>query len=262
MLAAATKFGFGTHIYLLSAPEVTIILKFIWITSLGYGAAITLMKTTVLLQYRRIFPLPNFQRYCDIFLAFVFVWATAGTLGTLLICLPINRNWNPLEPTNCGKRIYFWEAYAILHLIMDVFILLLPLPLLNTLPLPRAQKGALIAVFCLGFFTCAISGIRITSLRASLTNTDVTWTAPVTALWSMGEVSCAIICVCVPTLRPLVTRLYNPWRRPHRVKEAREPKDTGERVTKQISEESSHLETQISAHSSANVVGEGLMNEA
>ena len=43
--------------------------------------------------------------------------------------------------------------------------------------------------------------------------------------------------------------------------ETREPKDAGERVTKQISEESSHLETQISAHSSANVVGEGLMNE-
>ncbi len=45
------------------------------------------------------------------------------------------------------------------------------------------------------------------------------------------------------------------------MKEAREPKDAGERVTKQISEESNQLETQISAHSSANVVGEGLMNE-
>jgi hypothetical protein len=45
------------------------------------------------------------------------------------------------------------------------------------------------------------------------------------------------------------------------VKEAREPKDAGERMTKQISGESSHFETQISAHSSANVVGEGLMNE-
>lgn len=126
-------------------------MQFIWIASLGYSAAITLMKATVLLQYRRIFPLPNFQRYCDISLAFVFIWALTGALGTLLICLPIKRNWDPLEPTNCGSRIYFWEVYAILHLITDAFILILPLPLLNTLPLPRVQKGVLMAVFCLGF---------------------------------------------------------------------------------------------------------------
>ncbi|KAE9367290.1 hypothetical protein N431DRAFT_382891 [Stipitochalara longipes BDJ] len=259
ILAAATRFGFGSHISLLSLPEITKILKVIWISSLGYGAAVTLMKATVLLQYRRIFPLPNFQRYCDIFLAFVFVWAMTGTLGTLLICLPIERNWNPLKPASCGNRIYFWEAYAILHLITDAFILILPLPLLNTLPLPRVQKGVLIAVFCLGFFTCAISGIRITSLHASLTNTDVTWTAPQTALWSMGEVSCAIICVCVPTLRPLLTRPCKLRRRRQRVKEAREFRNSSERGGKQISEES-HLETQPSMHSSTDVDG-GLTSE-
>jgi hypothetical protein len=109
------------------------------------------MKATVLLQYRRIFPLPSFQRYCDIFLAFVFIWAVTGMLGTLLICLPIDRNWNPLEPTNCGNRIYFWETYGILHVITDVFILILPLPVLKMLPLPRVEKRVLIAVFCLGF---------------------------------------------------------------------------------------------------------------
>jgi hypothetical protein len=125
--------------------------QFIWISTLGYSAAITLMKATVLLQYRRIFPLPHFQRYCDIFLAFVFIWAMTGTLGTLLICLPIKRNWNPLEPANCGNRIYFWETYGILHVITDVFILILPLPVLKTLPLPKVEKGVLIAVFCLGF---------------------------------------------------------------------------------------------------------------
>jgi hypothetical protein len=109
------------------------------------------MKATVLLQYRRIFPLPHFQRYCDIFLAFVLIWAMTGTLGTLLICLPIKRNWNPLEPANCGNRIYFWETYGILHVITDVFILILPLPVLKTLPLPKVEKGVLIGVFCLGF---------------------------------------------------------------------------------------------------------------
>ena len=126
-------------------------MQLIWIASLEYSAAITLMKAAVLLQYRRVFPLPNFQRRCDMFLAFVFVWAMTGALGTLLICLPIERNWDALAPTNCGKRVYFWEVYAILHVITDVFILILPLPLLKTLPLPRMQKAVLTGVFCLGF---------------------------------------------------------------------------------------------------------------
>ena len=125
-------------------------MQLIFLATLGYSTAITLMKAAVLLQYRRVFPLPNFQHWCDIFLAFVFMWAITGLLGTLLICLPIERNWDALEPTTCGKRIYFWEVYAILHVITDVFILILPLPLLKTLPLPRLQKTVLIAVFCLG----------------------------------------------------------------------------------------------------------------
>jgi hypothetical protein len=126
-------------------------MQLLWVGSVGYSCAITLLKATVLLQYRRVFPLPDFQRRCDIFLAFVFAWAVAGTLGALLICLPIERNWDALAPTNCGTRMYFWEVYAILHVISDVLILILPLPLLKTLPLPRLQKGVLMAVFCLGF---------------------------------------------------------------------------------------------------------------
>lgn len=166
---AATSFGFGRHIEILPLPSLSMVLKvslpciyighadlcdaiqLIWISSLGYSAAITLLKATVLLQYRRIFPLPNFQRRCDVFLAFVFVWAITGAVGTLLICLPIKRNWDPLSPANCGKRIYFWVVYSILHIITDVCILILPMRLLNTLPLPKVQKAVLMAVFCLGF---------------------------------------------------------------------------------------------------------------
>jgi hypothetical protein len=108
--------------------------------------------------------------------------------------------------------------------------------------------------------TCAISGIRITSLRASLMDTDVTWTAPETALWSMGEVSSAIVCVCVPTLRSLVTHSYKPWRL-HEAKEATGSKGSIGRWRNQLSNEIDHLETQPSVHSSANVGDERLISE-
>jgi hypothetical protein len=59
-----------------------------------------------------------------------------------------------------------------------------------------------------------ISVIRLTTLRAALTDTDATWTMFPTCLWTMAEAVCAIICVSVPTLRPLVDRSCVLWRRP------------------------------------------------
>ncbi|KAH6663234.1 hypothetical protein B0J14DRAFT_707230 [Halenospora varia] len=213
IMAVCTRLGLGGHAYLLTIPEMSTFLKLVWIGSMGYSFAITLMKATFLLQYRRVFPLPSFERLCNMSLGFLVVWAIAGTLGSMLNCLPIERNWDASAPTNCVGRMYFWQAYAIMHIITDVLILVMPLPLLKTLPLPRVQKGVLVAVFSLGIFTCAISVIRLTTLRASLMSTDVTWTMPTTLIWSMAEVLCAIICVCIPTLRPLVVRSCRLWRR-------------------------------------------------
>lgn len=62
--------------------------------------------------------------------------------------------------------------------------------------------------------TCAISVIRLTTLRAALTNADATWTMFPTCIWTMAEAVCAIICVSVPTLRPLIGRSCGLWRRP------------------------------------------------
>ena len=94
--------------------------------------------------------------------------------------------------------------------------------------------------------TCVISSIRITTLRASTMSSDVTWTTPMTVLWSMGEVTCAIVCVCVPTLRPLVTRSYRLWSRPHERNERRDAGGSGRRLKMQPLSDSTGLETQLS----------------
>jgi hypothetical protein len=59
--------------------------------------------------------------------------------------------------------------------------------------------------------TCAISIIRLTTLRASTLSEDPTWTMANTVIWSVAEAACAILCVCIPTLRPLLRR-FNGWR--------------------------------------------------
>lgn len=104
-----------------------------------------------LFQYRRVFPLRNFQRVCDLLLVFIVLWALGGTVGAILNCRPLKRNWDPLLPRDCAGRMSFWFAMGILHVLTDALIFILPLPLLRTLPLPRPQKMILMAIFSLGF---------------------------------------------------------------------------------------------------------------
>lgn len=151
IMGVSVRLGLGRHAHLLSLTQMSTFLKIIWFASMEYSFAITLMKATFLLQYRRVFPLPNFQRLCNIALSFLVIWAMAGLLGAMLNCLPLERNWDASAPNSCTGRIKFWEAYAIMHVITDVLILIMPLPLLKTLPLPWVQKVVLMAVFCLGF---------------------------------------------------------------------------------------------------------------
>lgn len=93
-----------------------------------------------------------------------------------------------------------------------------------------------------------------------LTDTDVTWVAPETVYFSMAEVSCAIICVCVPTLRPLVTRSNRLCRRPQEANGAPVSRNSSE-WRKYLSNETDDLETQTSVHSLNNVDNSHLINE-
>ncbi len=127
-------------------------MQLIFFSSLGYHVTVMLLKLTLLLQLRRVFPLPAFQRLCDMCLVFVAVWTVAGLVGGVTICLPLDRNWDAQHPTwICEKRFWFWLGHGIVHVITDVLLCIMPLPLLGTLPLPPRHKMALIGVFCLGF---------------------------------------------------------------------------------------------------------------
>ena len=112
-----------------------------------------LLKATFLLQFRRVFPLPTFQRLCNIFLTFLAVWTIGGLVGVATICLPTSRNWDPQESiSTCNsRRFWFWLGHGIMHVITDLLIFAMPLPMLKMLPLAPLHKVVLMGVFCIGF---------------------------------------------------------------------------------------------------------------
>ncbi|KAK2046180.1 integral membrane protein [Colletotrichum somersetense] len=201
-----THFGDGLHETTLTRENFFTTQKISVAAGVFYQAAFPAIKTTFLLQYRRTFPLPMFQRICSIFIGFIIAFCIGQVVSLGFVCIPLRSLWDATVPGRCFDRLAWWFVGSSISLVTDVAIVIMPLPLLRTIQLPWRQKAVLMATFALGFFTCAISIVRITILQSSSTMIDATYDTTIAGIWSITELSCAIICVCVPTLRPLLKR--------------------------------------------------------
>lgn len=74
----------------------------------------------------------------------------AFTLTTVFQCHPIEYNWNRTIPGHCINAPAFWYGHAAWNTALDIIILLLPVPVIRSLQMAKAQKIALVTVFALG----------------------------------------------------------------------------------------------------------------
>ena len=72
----------------------------------------------------------------------------------------VSKSWNPLEDGTCLPPGPSFTAYAILTIISDVVVALLPLPVLWKLEIRLGKKLGLIGIFTLGLFTTICSIMR------------------------------------------------------------------------------------------------------
>ncbi|KAF2194319.1 hypothetical protein K469DRAFT_549432 [Zopfia rhizophila CBS 207.26] len=116
-----------------------------------WGAANAAVKFSILHLYLTIFQDERFRRVCFGAMAVSMGYFISVFLETFLLCKPVQFNWDKTIPGACNK--YAKETYVVagaLNLIIDVFIVILPMPMLFQLRIPRAKKIGLIAMFSLG----------------------------------------------------------------------------------------------------------------
>jgi heme/copper-type cytochrome/quinol oxidase subunit 4 len=68
----------------------------------------------------------------------------------LFACKPIAGSWDPLIPAVCLNRGGIYLAQAVIGIVTDVLLLLLPVPTVMTLQMPNKQKLGLIGIFAVG----------------------------------------------------------------------------------------------------------------
>ncbi|KAJ8127381.1 hypothetical protein O1611_g6256 [Lasiodiplodia mahajangana] len=199
-----TTHGLGKHSWDLQTPgEVVAYFKNFYVNITLYNVGLLVVKLTFLTQYYRVLVLKRFQTVCIVAMITVGAWGLSQIFVGLLICTPVAGFWDTTVDAKCVPVPLQWYINAGGNIVTDIIVFVLPLPVLVHLKLPRVQRLSLVGIFSFGFFTCAISVIRIKFLGQG---GDFSYENVEASIWSITELCSGITCVCLPTLRPFVSQ--------------------------------------------------------
>lgn len=113
-------------------------------------SALTLIKLSVLLFYRRIFSSPAFRIPVWVVGSLVTAWGTSFFFANLFQCTPISGIWELTAQRSCVNSKHLVNAYQGLNLMTDVMILTMPWPMIWGLQLQTRRKAQVGGIFLLG----------------------------------------------------------------------------------------------------------------
>lgn len=147
-----TSDGYGHHASQVTPADFAQGLKYLYALTFTFDLGITLPKYSAILFYIRIFQLRSklFQGNAFVGLGLVTAWVLFAIISTIFQCTPVRKAWLPLTPGHCISFYRWFLGSAITNVIIDVFITVMPLPVLWKLHTGRSRK-----VILTGFFFCA-----------------------------------------------------------------------------------------------------------
>ncbi|KAJ8058289.1 hypothetical protein OCU04_012483 [Sclerotinia nivalis] len=201
-----TKLGLGHHIQYVPLKDLRQKLLTTYIAEIFYSITFSMIKISILLLYRSIFPNKTMTLATNLIAIFVLLWGISSLLVSIFSCEPINGFWDLTVESKCIDSKWFFVGNSIPNILADIVILGLPMPDLWHLRMSRRSKAAVSGMFLLGGFVIVASGLRM-YFMLKMDVMDITWSYVGLALWSAVEIDVAVISACLPTLRPVLTYL-------------------------------------------------------
>ncbi|KAM5458338.1 hypothetical protein MaudCBS49596_000251 [Microsporum audouinii] len=207
---SAVAEGYGKHDQDVSTEHRIRALKWFFVAQVFYKLVISLSKCSILFLYLRIFAIEkSFRWACKALIVFNILVGIAFCFATVWQCHPMEAFWDPsISSKACIDHFGFWLSYSVINITSDFIVLGLPIQQVARLQLRKEDKVALILVFGLGGFVCITSIIRATTIAASASSTDATWSPIPATIWSVVECNTGIICACTPMIRQPLSFLF------------------------------------------------------
>ncbi|KAK8037649.1 hypothetical protein PG991_000995 [Apiospora marii] len=215
--------GAGHHLWELQPWHIVRLSVVAYSAQVFYAISMGLVKMSIVWMLQRIFITPAFALAAKAVMAFSVAWTILTILMGMLICQPVEMNWNPFTPGGrCGNQLAGFVAVGIIDVVNEFCILLLPMPMVWWLQMPLRYKAAVFCMFGVGVLTLIFAAVRVYEM-AHVDFTDVSYAAIDATIYADVEPGVAIIVSCSPILRPLFDRVFGratptdpkrDWRRP------------------------------------------------
>ncbi|KAI9148431.1 Satratoxin biosynthesis SC4 cluster protein [Paramyrothecium foliicola] len=209
-LAAGFAAGLGVHLRDILATEpgkFALHLKLFVPAQLLWAAADTCVKFSILSLYTTIFPGKKFAYICYGTMGLNTAYFVSVLLETFLLCKPVQYSWDKSIPGGkCEGENLAYLIAGITNLVIDAFIVALPMPLLFRLQMSLSRKLSIAGMFSLGILICVISLLRVIWLQ-SWDLTDMTYTVTPGAIYSILEPTLGVVNASLPTVKPALASI-------------------------------------------------------
>ncbi|KAJ5790453.1 uncharacterized protein N7518_007464 [Penicillium psychrosexuale] len=209
----AANLGLGQHLEIVQKNPDNLI-QVALLCNIGESLAIiacTLGKTSFAVTLLRIVV----RRWMVILLWFVIVTMNIvnilAALFVFLQCKDPRHLWNPMIPSEC------WPSHIFTHFSLfvgaysgaqDFVLALLPWAIVWNLQMKKKEKLGVAVAMSLGIFAGAASIVKTIHLVALSAKSDFTWELAPLLIWAAVEDGLAITAASIPTLKPLLTRMF------------------------------------------------------
>ncbi|KAI3325698.1 hypothetical protein HD806DRAFT_454516 [Xylariaceae sp. AK1471] len=172
--------------------------------------ATTCLKMSMLTLYLRIFTTAQYEKYIYIMVAAVSAYGLTFYVVFLTNCSPIYQLWHPVEGGWCRDATIEEFTSIAFNLFIDLAIVILPMPMVWKLQMPRHNKIFVTMMFSIGLITIAVMAWRVYITAKATQTTDFFLYLPEIGLVSQLELWLGLIAVCMPTLGPLIQTYLKP----------------------------------------------------
>ncbi|RMZ66941.1 cfem domain-containing [Pyrenophora seminiperda CCB06] len=203
--------GLGRDVWTVSFDRITNFVRYLYALEILYFLQLALLKLTLLFFFLRIFPKTIIRRLLWATIWFNVLNGIAFIIVAIFQCQPLSFYWTKWDLEGTGKCIDInglaWTS-AIISIVLDIWMLALPLFEVFQLQLSWRKKLSVAVMFCVGTFVTVISILRLQSLVNFAASSNPTWDQSAVIKWSNIEVNVGIICACLPALRVILVRMF------------------------------------------------------
>ncbi|KAK6857639.1 hypothetical protein PG995_006466 [Apiospora arundinis] len=200
-MKSAISYGLGKHLWDVAPAQLAKYLSFLYTTMMTYSWCLSLSKLSMLALYHNINPSRGFH------------WALYAVGSGIVGCQVAFTIMfvGPCKPTDPNTAECFTRsalAQAVLNIIFDTFIIVLPIPTIHSLNMPWRQKCFVGFLLGLGSAAMIVSLSRVSTVKALEGDPDILAAQGVLAILSVWEINVGIWCNCLCRLKPFIDKHF------------------------------------------------------